>query len=732
MRLIAILLVLAILFPSNGSWADSHPQSAGDLIVFDDQLAQNWLNWSWGGTFDLNSTEVIHAGSRSIRASYNGWGGLSFYRADIPLFGKTHLQFYVHGGSGTDKPFWVFVNYDDHSEGPRRAFTAKANEWQKIEVPLQDLNPQNRKVIRINWQNASNDSVLVYFDEIKLVGNLTPDAPFLLSGEYRPHSVWAGSGLLVVRAQVDDPQGRATIAQVSLESDADGWQAVPLYDDGLNNDGEAGDGMFGAVLAVPTQYSGREIGLYFRAVDQNGNTTTQYLGIPTVLAELNSPIPSRLPPKLGWGTNAWSENPADDWQKNTALPWNYVYQYITWGWETWGGQFVQRFVQHAWRNNFIPAVTVYMMLGATGGEENSVRYAEQLKNPQVVNNYLQSLERAANEARGEKPVIFVIEPDFYGFMQQLSNSDSRPEGVHPDDPDSYVVALNKSGYPNTLSGFGQYIIDLIHRTAPNLLVAPMVSMWGVNRDPLLSTEPQMLEYVRRTANFMLKMGADKADLITVEWSDRDAGRGIRPWWDDTDRSSPRPNRAILWAHLLGRTLNKRLLLWQVPVGNMDLDDTFQRYRDNRAAYLFNHPQDMGEAGFVGILFGGGDSASTQVWTDGGFVESRARLYYQPPSAPVGLEVVAVNGAIARLRWRENGESDVVGYRLYFQREEGGQVGQQDVKIRTSAGLILPHRGRWRVWVKAYDLNQGQSPPSNLVVLETTEDAQKVYLPAIQR
>lgn len=708
------------------------PQNVEELIVYDDSLAANWLNWSWSGGVELSSTAVVYSGSHSIRVTYEGWGGLSFYKADIPLYGKTHLRFFVHGGSGTDKPLWVFVNYEDGSEGPRHSFTAKAGQWQKIEVPLDTLNPANRKITRLNWQNASgNGGLTVYFDEIKFVGSVSDNAPLILSGEYRSHAVPAG-GNLVVRGRINDPQGRDTIALVSPESDADGWQSVPLLNDGLNNDGEADDDLFGAVFELPARYAGHEIGLYLHAVDRDGNSATRYLGVLSVLADANSPIPAALPPKLGWGSNAWSENPPDDWQKNTGLPWNYVYQYITWGWEGWGGNFVRRFVNHSWQNGFIPVVTVYLMLGATGGNESAAAYANQLKNSLVVRNYLNSLELAVQEARGDKPVVFVIEPDFYGFMQQLSNSDDRPPGVRPDDPDSYFVALNKHGYANTLSGFGQYLIDLIHQTAPNALAAPMVSMWGVNRDPMQANPTDLLNYVQRTAGFMRKMGADRADLLTVEWSDRDAGRGIRPWWDDQDRELPRPNRAILWAHLLGLELNKRLLLWQVPVGNMDLDNTCNHFQDNRAAYLFRHPQDVWEAGLIGVLFGGGDGCSTQVWTDGGVVENQARIYYEPPSAPLNLQVVSVNGPQVRLRWRENSESDVVGYRLYYQSEVDGQVGWVDANIRNHSYLILPYRGSWRIWLKAYDLNQGESPSSNIVFVETTQDAQKLYLPVVRR
>ena len=366
MKLTSVILILIVALMGSPT-IFFQPQSVEDLIVYDDQLATNWFNWSWDSSVNLYASAVVYSGTRSIQVTYNGWGGLSFYKVDIPLYGKTHLQFYVHGGE-MDKLLRFFVNFDDGSESAGYSFTAKAGQWQKIEISLNALNPDNRKITRLNWRNASgNGGLTVYFDEIKFVGDVAANAPQILSGEYRSHAIRAGRGILAVRAEVNHPQGRDTIARVSLESDTGDWQAVPLFDDGLNNDGEAGDGLFGAALTLPAHYAGREIELYLRAMDRDGNSATRYLGVLTVLSDVNSPIPAGLPQKLGWGSNAWSKNPSDDWQKKTGVPWNYVYQYITWGWEEWGDNFVQSFVDHSWNNGFVPVVTIYMILGPTGG-----------------------------------------------------------------------------------------------------------------------------------------------------------------------------------------------------------------------------------------------------------------------------------------------------------------------------------------------------------------------------
>ncbi|WP_448335141.1 hypothetical protein, partial [Bellilinea sp.] len=78
MKLTSVILVIVVVLtglPNNFF----QPQSVEDLIVYDDQLAANWFNWSWGGSVDLNALDVVNSGSRSIRVTYEGWGGLSFY-----------------------------------------------------------------------------------------------------------------------------------------------------------------------------------------------------------------------------------------------------------------------------------------------------------------------------------------------------------------------------------------------------------------------------------------------------------------------------------------------------------------------------------------------------------------------------------------------------------------------------------------------------------------------------
>ena len=203
-------------------------------------------------------------------------------------------------------------------------------------------------------------------------------------------------------------------------------------------------------------------------------------------------------------------------------------------------------------------------------------------------------------------------------------------------------------------------------------------------------------------------------------------------WDDTDQQTPRPTRAVLWENALSRRAGKRLLLWQMPVGNMALDNVCLRYQDNRAAYAFAHASDLFDAGVAGVVFGGGDGCSTQVTTDGGFVAAQGAIAYAPPAMPSGLSNVGAVGLMVTLHWNENSEPDLKGYRLLYRLNPAGVQSSQDTGRRNSWNLTLPGPGTWEVRVVAYDAMGNQSAASSAVLISTTTTNYPVFLPLIRR
>ena len=398
------------------------------------------MNWSWA-TVDLASTAQVHAGTKSVAVTAGAWQGFYLHNPEVDNAGVTHLRFFYHGGLSGGQRFNVFFDLDVNGvtqTGPVVAAPpAPAGVWQEVQIPLSQLNPNNWPLTGITWQDATGTSQsTVYLDDISLYSAEDPNGPTFGELSLNPRSIPAdGSTTLVVHSQVNDPQGIADIASVILDATSLGRGMITLLDDGRSNDGQAGDGLFGTVLSVPIGTQAGERRLHVTATDQAGHQATGLLGVLTLLATPGGAIPASLPQRIGWGTNAWSETPGEDWQQNSGVPWDYVYQYITWGWETWGDNFTYRWVHQAWDKGYIPVVTVYMMLGVpTACGETGACYAQKLQDPTTVQAYLSSLQTAVQEAQGSQPVIFHLEPDFYGTMQQFSNDPNRPAGVQPDNP----------------------------------------------------------------------------------------------------------------------------------------------------------------------------------------------------------------------------------------------------------------------------------------------------------
>ncbi len=744
MRFLIQGLLLLILFALSASSTRAAPlfRPAIVQVIYADALSTGWGNWSWvSPPVNLQATAPVHTGTRSIAVTFGAWDGLYLHYPELSTIGLTYLRFFIHGGDAGGQRLNVYathmVNGVDQNGPSVSVPFPTAGAWSEIHIPLADLGVANAALTGLVWQDATGGSQpTLYIDDIALVTDESPDGPTVSAGVARPRAVPNdGATQAVVRVQVTDPQGLADIASVTLEGTALGRGQIALRDDGWSNDGAASDGVYGAVFTVAPGTPGGETTLVVTAHDSARHRASLSLGTLVVLTSPGGQISSKLPQHLGWGSNAWDETPGQDWQVNSGVPWNYVYQYITYDWYVngWGGNFVRRFVDQAWSKGYIPLISVYLMLDVPPNcGESATCYAGKLQNAGAVSAYLTALQEAARQAQGPKPVIFHLEPDFYGYMQQLSNNDPPPAGVQPDDPGSYPVALIKTGYSDTLAGFGRYIVDRIHAIAPNALVAPAASMWATNGDPNAVTPAQAISMGQRTAAFIDAMGGAQSDLLVGEWSDRDAGSGLRPWWDDTNINLPRPNRAILWENALSAAAHKRLILWQMPVGNMSLDNTCDHYRDNRAAYAFQHPRDLVDAGVVGVLFGGGAACQTRVDTDGGFVAAQGALAYALPAAPTGLAVGSVAGPFVPVRWTENTEPDLWGYRVIYQPASGGAAMSIDARRQNSFSLLLPRAGDWRVRVAAYGAMGQLGPTSGDVTVTTTVDAQQMFLPLIER
>lgn len=149
------------------------------VYVYQDALASGWQDWSWDTTRSFANTSPVRNGTNSIAVTYTaGWAGLSLNNSTpLSTAGYSSIKFWVHGGTGSNKSLWVYVEPAAATPNPTYAFTATANTWTEITVPLAALgNPTSFG--RITFQNASGSAQpTIYLDDIRLWADVVNQAP---------------------------------------------------------------------------------------------------------------------------------------------------------------------------------------------------------------------------------------------------------------------------------------------------------------------------------------------------------------------------------------------------------------------------------------------------------------------------------------------------------------------------------------------------------------------------
>jgi hypothetical protein len=340
------------------------------------------------------------------------------------------------------------------------------------------------------------------------------------------------------------------------------------------------------------------------------------LALPTAAADAK--LPRGWPRTLQIGVTS---QPGTAAALEREAPFGLRYQYLAGGvntgsgWATWNanGTFVSRYIAESRAAHVTPVFTYYQLLQsqpATGGDEKAKDIAN-LHDAATMKAYWQDLALFLRRARGHKPVIAHIEPDMWGYLEQ-------------------------AGDVRTARAFTDHVVRLRNRLAPNVVLGWHLSIWGTGEDPTYSNPPigHMRALAARSARFWRAAHANRFDLTFVDVEDRDAGFNAHingdpdSAWDAADYAR---NAAYLRA-FHARTQHP-LVIWQIPLGNSSLPDTWGRFRDNRVeTWLGQRPQlvKLRNAGVVALLFGGGADGTTSPTTDGGLFFRLSAAYYRDP------------------------------------------------------------------------------------------------------
>jgi hypothetical protein len=336
---------------------------------------------------------------------------------------------------------------------------------------------------------------------------------------------------------------------------------------------------------------------------------------PSALAKLPS-LPHGWPKTLQIGL---TDPPGGAAALRRHAPFGFRYQYLAGGvntgngWSTWNpnGTFASMYVQESWAHRVVPVLSYYMLLQSSpqAGDEAQTDLAH-LRDPQLMQAYWSDVRLLLRRVKGKRPVVVHVEPDLWGYLEQAN-----------------TVALAAS--------FAQQWVSLRNQLAPNVLLAYHMSGWGTKHDIVYEDPPDatVRRYAAQSAAFYRSLHA-RFDVAFEDFSDRDAGfyqkveGNANTWFTPADF-----HRHLLYGATFVKLTGLRMVAWQIPLGNLQLDDTPGHYRDNRVQWLLGtgnraHLKAYVDAGYVGFLFGGGASGTTSATTDGGYFFAQARAYYR--------------------------------------------------------------------------------------------------------
>ncbi len=299
-----------------------------------------------------------------------------------------------------------------------------------------------------------------------------------------------------------------------------------------------------------------------------------------------------------------------------------------WGcWQDWAqppGQYVTSFLDRAesatWQGSprpQVPFITYYTELPASGLEEGEPQVAA-LDDTPFLSRYLDDW-RLVLQQIGPRRAMLHIEPDLWGYVRF----------VNPDPHlvPAQVTSANPGDCPNhenSAAGLARCMIKMVRDYAPAATVGLHASAWLID---VPGDGPD-------TGTFMAELGAGEGDFIVSDTADRDAGyydtQGRDSWWhDDADAE-----QYLGWVQDVSEELCRPAVIWQIPVGNMALDNTPDHWQDTRLDWLFAHLPTVADAHVAALLFGAGASGQTTPETDGGNLIARTTAYREAGGTPL--------------------------------------------------------------------------------------------------
>jgi len=290
------------------------------------------------------------------------------------------------------------------------------------------------------------------------------------------------------------------------------------------------------------------------------------------------------------------------------------------------GQYVRDHIEKSKSDGQIPMFTYYEFLYASGAAEGPSQ-VDRISDGTFLSRYLADFRFFLQQVGNETALIH-LEPDLWAYGQRRN--------VNPHTMTAPVASANATdcaSQESSFAGLGKCMVAMTRKYAPNAKVALHASAWATAIDVYLNTDPSfdVEAEADKTAAYLAQVGGADADFVVVEASDRDSGYlqsegEAHAFWDASNQTLPHFAQAFRWVARLSQTLGKANLWWQLPVGNMLLPNTTQRWKDNRVDYFFSHLEDVSNLESFGIAFGSGADDQTNPSTDNGVLAGKVSSY----------------------------------------------------------------------------------------------------------
>jgi len=315
------------------------------------------------------------------------------------------------------------------------------------------------------------------------------------------------------------------------------------------------------------------------------------------------------------------------------------------GWPTWNanGDYPLFFAQNA-TSHGVTAMFTYYQLALELETNNDAVLTDTIRMHQYLSDVRLLFQRIAENGQ---PAAVNFEPDFCGYLMQRAEKGQAPDQItariHYDD------VPECTSLPETVAGLTRCLVAIARANAPQARVGFHASMWGAWYD-VLDAGADIDGKARTVADFLISVGADETDFVSVETLDRDAGfwetsgggttcsvtNGTRGpvYWDETNSALPNFAQHLRWVKALTGRLQRPALEWQTPLGvpSSTCGGTNEHWRDNRVHYFFAHVPELIDAGLAGMTFGTGAGGQTNLATDGGQLKAAATSYKAAPIA----------------------------------------------------------------------------------------------------